>query len=277
MKNNYLFFDIGATKTRLAVSTNLNSFETPLIFKTPKKYDQAVNLFVKSAKEMVNNEKLTIAVGGLPGYCDPRGKLHIWRNLSNWKGKFIKKDLVNAFRSPVHIQNDAALVGLGEAVCGAGKNFNIVAYITLSTGINGIRIVNKKIDVSARGFEIGHQIIDFDKSYGQGNFERMVSGADLALKFSQDPSKISASTWNEVAKIVAIGLNNTILHWSPEVVVLGGGLTKSLKISEINKHLKKVLNIYDNLPPLKKSKLGDIGGLYGALHYTRELKKTIKF
>ena len=63
-----------------------------------------------------------------------------------------------------YLANDSDLDGLGEATVGAGKGFNIVAYITVSTGIGGVRIVGGKIDVSTYGFEPGHQIIDADGS-----------------------------------------------------------------------------------------------------------------
>src|SRR3989344_1426609 len=82
-------------------------------------------------------------------------------NMSKWDNRPLKKELQRALHTKnVFLENDTALVGLGEAVRGSGKGKQIVAYITVSTGINGVRIVNGEIDRSALGFEIGHQILD---------------------------------------------------------------------------------------------------------------------
>lgn len=61
------------------------------------------------------------------------------------------------------LANDADLVGLGEAVYGAGKGYKVVAYFTVSTGVGGARIVNKRIDKGVFSFEPGWQYV-----YGQG-------------------------------------------------------------------------------------------------------------
>src|SRR4030066_415253 len=47
-----------------------------------------------------------------------------------------------------------------EKVKGAGKGFNIVAFLTIGTGVGGARIVGGKPDANVFGFEPGHQIID---------------------------------------------------------------------------------------------------------------------
>ena len=45
-----------------------------------------------------------------------------------------------------------------------GKNYNSIAYITLSTG-GGVKIDNKISSISQRVFEPGHHIINMDSEY----------------------------------------------------------------------------------------------------------------
>lgn len=71
--------------------------------------------------------------------------------------------------------------------------------------------------------------------------------------------------WDKVTKYLAIGLNNTIVHWSPDVVILGGAVMKSISLDKVKSYLKDVLTIFPNPPDIVPAKLGDLAGLYGAL------------
>ena len=85
----------------------------------------------------------------------------------------------------------------------------------------------------------------------------------------------SRVVWEKELKYLAFGVNNLIVHWSPNVVVLGGVLikkTKQLKVSEIFAEIKKINKIFPKLPEIKKSQLGDSAGLYGALAILKKLR-----
>ena len=49
-----------------------------------------------------------------------------------------------------------------KALLGSGKDYNVVQYITLSTGVGGGLIINKEMYTGTHGFaqEIGNMIID---------------------------------------------------------------------------------------------------------------------
>ena len=70
-----------------------------------------------------------------------------------------------------------------------------------------------------------------------------------------------------MARVLAYGLNNTIVYWSPDIVVIGGSMMKKIgiPIDRVRAHLSGILHIYEELPQVAHSTLGDIGGLYGAL------------
>ena len=271
----FLLFDIGGTKTRLAVSRGGKNFDEPKIVATPRDFNAGILLFEKIISELSGGEKIEAAAGGIAGPLD-RGKTKLINspNLSGWIDKPLKETLQKIIKAPLYLENDAAVVGLGEAVNGAGKGEEIVAYITVSTGIGGARIVDGKIDRNIFGFEPGHQIIDPTGTLCPmcglaGHLEGHVSGVALETRYHKKPYEIDdPDVWEAEAKWLAYGLNNTIVHWSPSVVVLGGSMmTKSpgISIERVRYYLEHTLSIFSELPRLAKAELGDVGGLYGAL------------
>ena len=55
---NSILFDIGATKTRVAYSSDGEIFEKPKVFETPKSYEEGRDIFIKSAKECANGREI---------------------------------------------------------------------------------------------------------------------------------------------------------------------------------------------------------------------------
>jgi predicted NBD/HSP70 family sugar kinase len=273
----YILFDIGGTKMRLAFSKDAETFGEPRIVETPKDFKEGIASFVTIAKELASGEKIEGVAGGIAGPLNNEKSMLVNSpNISAWINKPLKTELEKALAAPVSIENDASLVGLGEATHGAGKGRRIVAYITVSTGVGGARIVNGKIDESSMGFEPGHQIINFDNDANicpgcnkQGHLEGYVSGNALEQQYGKKPYEIEdEKIWDETAKILAIGLNNTIMHWSPDIVLLGGSMiTKEpgISVKKVHYYLKDILRIFPNPPLIEKAALQDIGGLYGAL------------
>jgi len=273
---------------RFAVSRDMESFGEPQVFSTPQKFEDSLETLSKYCEQIGIKGQVGKSMGGLPGPLS-MGKDSLLNapNLGGWIGKPIKSKLEELLGAPVFLENDAALAGLGEALFGGGKGYKIVAYLTISTGIGGARIVEEKIDVSYSGFEPGHQIIDADgticayckkKVNGKtipGDLEDHISGAGLKKRFLKEASEIdSQEVWEKVAELLAYGLNNTIVHWSPEVVILGGPLILEDKISieKTKETLKDVLGIYPALPEIKKAQLGDKAGLFGSLAYLKHLQ-----
>lgn len=245
--SNFLLFDIGGSKTRIALSDG-ESFNNPIIYPTPKSYEEGISKFIHTAKELTSDNFVS-AIGGIAGPLnkDKSGIINA-PNLPDWNEKNIKDDLQNAFKTEVMLENDTAMVGLGEAVYGAGKGFSIVVYITISTGVNGVRIVDQKFDESVYGFEIGKQIVDIQT---KKTWEESLDGMGREK--------------NREAEILAAGIHNTLVYWSPEVVIMGGGKMNRIEIDLVIEKTKEVSRVFPELPQIIKSELGDVGGLYGAL------------
>jgi predicted NBD/HSP70 family sugar kinase len=215
---------------------------------TPQDFSDFITVFRDSLAKIKGENNIDKVIGGLPGVLDEDRKSLVYSpNLSDWVGKPVKNELTRISGSEVTLENDAALAALGEANFGAGKDFNIVAYLTVSTGVGGARIVDKKIDKKVFGFEPGHQIISIDTSDNFADLESLVSGAGLLKSYHKKAEDIDdKKIWDKVSKYLAIGLNNTIVHWSPDIVVLGGALINNGKISidNLKSKLIKILKLY---------------------------------
>ena len=231
----YILFDIGGTNMRVALSRDGETFEEPKIIPTPKDFDQGVAAIKKITEEVSQGATIIAAGGGIAGALSKDRSIFLnGPHLQGWNNKPIKSALSEVLGVPVFVENDTAIVGLGEAVTGAGKGHNIVVYMTVSTGVGGVRIVNERIDVSALGFEPGHQIIDaggalHDSSVaGRGiDLEGYISGTAVTERYGKKPYEITDEKfWDEMARLLAYGLNNTIVHWSPDIVVIGGSMMK---------------------------------------------------
>jgi len=273
----FLVFDIGGTNMRLAVSRDGKNIAEPKILKTPKDFDEGMLLFKKTALDLSGGEKIKAAAGGIAGPLDgKKERLTNSPNLPGWINKPLKENVEQFIDAPAHIENDAAVAGLGESLVGAGKGYAIVAYITVSTGVGGARIVDGKIDRNAMGFEPGHQIIEINgplcPTCGiHGHLEGYISGSALINKYGKKPQDIMDSkVWDEIAYYLALGVHNSLLHWSPDVIVLGGSMMKNISLEKVKENLDKILTIFPKAPLIKHAELGDKGGLYGALTIAKQ-------
>ncbi len=261
---------------RIAGSDDLKNFSDPVVLATPQNYEDGLLLFVSTVKQIVGRAKIEGIIGGVPG-VDSRDKKTLLTapHLPKWKGSAIADDLEAALKIPVHLENDVALVGLGEVVHGAGKGAPIVAYVTVSTGVNGARIVDGVIDRVSLGSEIGGQYLSMGAD--ARSLEELVSGSAISEKYAKQPREIEKDSplWEELAGIFAYGLLNTILHWSPDRVVLGGSMFNEIgiPIERVHFHLQDIMRKLPELPQIVHSSLDDFGGIHGGLARLRQLVK----
>ncbi len=252
---------------RVAFSADGQTIEEPLVRPTPGNFEEGMNLFSVLLQEAVAGRHINKAAGGVTGMMDLEKQTSIFSpHLPDWKDKPLRTSIEKVLGITTFLENDTALVGLGEALYGAGKDKDIVVYLTVSTGVGGVRIVKGKIDSKRFGFEPGHQLVDINS---RKTLEELVSGPSLFAKYGRQPEKINAPDfWKDVAKNIAVGVYNSVLHWSPDIVVIGGGVVTNqqlLLIEDIEKEFRAINKVFPQTPEIKKATLGNAGGLYGAL------------
>lgn len=237
-----IVFDMGATNTRMA---RVESGELKEVLKvtTPENIEECPAHLAEMIKQVAGDEDVSELVGGVAGVR--------------------RRDALAAAPPNARVYNDALLSGLGEAVHGAGKDKNIIGYIGLGTGIGTARIVGKKVD--STGFEAGHHIVDISNNE---TWEEKVSGRVLKERHQKYPQELDRGVYEDYVKMIALGVYNSILFWTPDILIMGGALInekEGFEVEEIASAVRDINEALPALPPIVKSELGDNAGLYGAM------------
>ncbi|GIW66316.1 MAG: N-acylmannosamine kinase [Candidatus Parcubacteria bacterium] len=295
----YLVGDVGGTKTRLGVIKNIQVkrnkiFNKIYIFNTPQKYKEFLNLISQSLKQLKISKIKKVCFGFAGNFDTKKEKLIYSPNLKDYVRRNLKRDLEKILnnslknnsilrksefnpRISVVLENDATLAGLGEGYFGAGKNLKSFGYITLSTGIGGVKIIqtnvekNKKIlkiDDNVFGFEPGHSFILIQsKTYNvlPIEIEKLIGGKSLEKIFKERPEKIKdKKIWDNLNKILAIFLVNVSIFWSVDKIILGGGLVNKINFTSLSNKIIKIHPLRIRVDIIK-TKLKEFAGLYGGL------------
>ncbi len=265
--------DIGGTHMRIAASDAPGTIEEPVILDTPADFDVAVAVFENTARDLARGRRVTGGAVGVAGLLSPDRQILLRApHLQGWVGKNVGEVFSQAFGTLVRFENDVALGALGEATRGAGVGASIVAYLAVGTGVGGARVVDGRLDRTAFGFEIGHQLLGVDANAPE--WESLVSGSGLTKKYGKPSNEITdPAIWNECADYFAYGLYNALLHWSPERVVLGGALFRLniIPLERVRATLTSINTALAELPDIRPAALGDRSGLYGALALTQTI------
>ncbi|WP_160691307.1 ROK family protein [Clostridium sp. C2-6-12] len=282
--------DIGGTNLRAAViSKEGNILET---FKTENEVQKgaAYNL-----DKLINQIKVQWCkydfekVGvGAPGPLDLKvGKLLNPVNLKGWENFNIKQYLNEKLNLPVKVNNDANVAGLAESLVGCAKECESVFYITVSTGVGGALILDKKIINGAHSqtAEIYNMIINEDQyshvGLNKGGLEGQCSGVHIARIASDAYGKTlttkevfdlyekkdekAVQVINKWIDNISIGIANIIAVVDPETVVIGGAvmINNPYLLPEIIKCTKtKVAD--PAIVDIRIAQIGDNAGLIGA-------------
>ena len=271
----YIVVDIGGTKTRVAGSADLEAFGEPMIFDTPQKYDEGIAAIVEAARTCSMGSSVELISIGAPGVIAPDHRsLATKGNIPDWKDKPLAAEIESALGGKAYMENDTALCGLGEALYGAGKGVDTIMYMTVSTGVGGVRIVHGHIDSPERRAEIGYQYLSIGDPLQR--FSDLVSGKAIQKRFGVHPKELGKdhAVWEELARHTAIGVHNSILHWSPDRVVLGGSMFNEIGIpvERVKFHLQGIMRAFRAIPEIVHSQLGDVGGLWGGMARLKQLK-----
>lgn len=235
-----LAFDIGGTNTRLALINEKFEVEKRLDYLT---VTGTVKGFMENCIKLIEEFPLkdVVAIGaGVPGVVDVKAAKII--DLPNVGIKDIEfgKILNEKFGVPVFLRNDAQVACLGEAYLGAGKDFDNVFFITISTGLGGALCLDKKIQDYP--FEVGHTLFNYKNELQE--YEGLASGShiyclaeinnissiktaremfDGVRKNDADALKLFDEWFMIIDKFVKLMVNS----YSPDIICMTGGLMKS--------------------------------------------------
>lgn len=248
-------FDIGGTNMRVASAEGRKLVEIRKV-PTPKNAKEGIATLLEQIYALAQDAQIKVVAGCVAGNVNDVGEIWGARNLRDWEGINIVQELSGALKVPVRVVNDGGGVGLGEAYEGAGKGAKVLAYVTVSTGVGGARIVGGNIDVSGG---VGDTPLD------GSDLENLVSGTAVKKKFGVEPKNLeSLEERNKLADLLARGLVAVIQKWQPDTIVLGGSMIVGINPIPLERVTTTLQTLLPNPPTVKMAQLGDNGGLIGA-------------
>ena len=201
------------------------------------------------------------------------------------------------------IANDADCAALGEVKVGGAKDYKNVIILTLGTGVGSGIILDGKLFSGCQpgGAELGHQIIIHNgrkctcgnkgclEAYTsavalsnmakemakhnpssllnilvKGNLEKM--NARVPFEAAQQGDRVARILVDKYITYLAIGINNIINIFKPEIILIGGGVSrqKSSLIYPLRRKVKKMAFGGQFTTQIKIATLGNDAGVIGA-------------
>lgn len=240
---------------------------------------------------------------GIPGLADQKTGDVIKCTNMNWHNVPFRSEFQKHLNVPIFIDNDATVAGLAEYAAGVSKGTSSSVFITIGTGIGAGIVINGKVWSGAHGIgsELGHVILKLDGEPctcgNRGCLERYCSataiirmGREAAAEHSETAmilkagsvEGITAKTVFDCAKendpvakevfdyyisCLAQAIASIVNLIDPEVIVLGGGVSKAgdFLLDALKREVPKYV-IFNTLPmpELKLAVLGSDAGIVGA-------------
>lgn len=249
---------------------------------------QAVVQQIAALVAKITPDRTGIAGAGIssPGPIDTeRGVALGVPTLAGWSDIPIASMIQTALNLPVRLENDAIAAAIGEWKFGAGQGLSHLVYVTISTGIGGGVIADGKVLRGRMGMagHIGHMTIERDGAPcacgNRGCWEAYASGTAFARRiaphFPNPKSAFTAATAGnphalqlvaEEADWLGLGIANLLHLFSPQTVILGGGISNgfSLLLPGIQQRIQANAMPAFRTVPILPATLGENAGLVGA-------------
>ena len=191
------------------------------------------------------------------------------------------------FETTTFVVNDAHAALIAEAKFGVIKGFKNAILLTLGTGVGGGILINGDLyqGLSQMAGHFGHTSINpsddelsilgipgsLEYSIGNysikrrslGKFQSTQELVDAFLK--NDP--FATWLWLDLVRKLAIAISSFANSFSPEIIVLSGGITNAG--DSLFKPLQSFVDLYEFRPkgkvmPIKQAKFSDLSGAVGA-------------
>ena len=245
---------------------------------------------------------------GVPGPVDSKGNVNRCVNLG-WGTFNINKELSALTGLPVTAGNDANVAALGEFWKGGGQGSDNMVFVTLGTGVGGGIVIEGKLLHGAHGSgaEIGHMVLNRDETAVCGCGKRgcveqycsatgIVRMAKLALEASDEDSslrrlpdltckdifdagkqgdQLALQVLDKYYAYMGEFLADVCCVVNPEVVVLGGGVSKAgdVLLDGLKPYFNKYVFHAASNVKFTLAALGNDAGAYGAFKLALDAAK----
>jgi fructokinase len=287
--------DLGGTKIEaLAIDDQGVELARHRIDTPREDYRATLAAMVELVHRLEKETGRTGTVGaGIPGSISRITGL-VKNSNSTWlNGRPLDRDLTSMLGREVRVANDANCFAVSEATDGAAAGRHVVFGVILGTGCGGGVAIDARVHAGPNGVggEWGHNPLPWPKpeeSPGpacycgkRGCMEMWVSGTGIALDYKTMTGR--AKTTQEIVlefetgdreavaamerfeDRLARGLAQVINILDPDVIVIGGGVSK---VKHIYQELPKKLAVYvfggEMSTPVMAAMYGDSSGVRGA-------------
>ncbi len=238
---------------------------------------------------------------GAPGVTKHKEGIVTWAYTLHWENFPLKERLSKRYDLPIIVDNDVNMAAMGELWFGAGQNVQNMILVAIRKGIGAGVIIDGALyrgSNEASG-EVGNMVPGREflgRDYQQfGALESVASGTGIALRArkllesKQNPFNFESLTaedvfnaarqnqewaWKiieETVDYLAIAVANLIASFDPELIVFGGGVSRSADLL-IKPITDRISGIIPNPAKLVVSNLGlratVMGAITNVLHNT---------
>lgn len=271
--------------------------------------ERVVSRMAETILEIIDGESVVGIGVGSPGSIDhDAGVVRFSPNFPDWNDFPLGSLLSRATGLKVFIENDANAFVLGEKWFGAGRGYEHIVALTLGTGVGG-GVISHGVLITGKngiGAELGHVIIEPSGPLcGCGNYgcleaiasatavRRMAlegqrkfpesaifKSADVTAKdvfdAARDGDLLGRLIVERVVNALAVGISNFIHIFNPEIVVVGGGVSRAGEIlfeplREKVEHL--VMPSFKGTYEIAQSPLVEEAGILGAASIVLQFSK----
>lgn len=179
---------------------------------------------------------------GLPGPMDAAGRVaRVCINLPGWEQVPLADWLEPQLNRRVTLANDGNCALMGEVWAGAARGKSDVLLLTLGTGVGGGVLLGGQLFTGHGGAAAEPGLIGVDpegppcNSGNRGSLEQYCSIAGLGRLSPIPPQELcrradmgdaaAMAVWAEYGRWLGIGLSSLIYVLTPELVLIGGGLS----------------------------------------------------
>ena len=201
-----------------------------------------------------------------------------------WADCNVVGTLKEALGVPVGFDTDVNGAILGEVTWGAAKGAESAIYITIGTGVGVGVYVNGKLLHGLVHPEAGHILLEKHPKdsykgtcpYHSNCMEGLASGPAIEKRWGKKTYELfdRSEVWELEAYYIANAVTNYILTYSPQKIILWGGVMHQEQLlAMVRENVKKMLNGYVANPMILenideyivKPQLGEDPGILGAI------------
>jgi glucokinase len=217
---------------------------------------------------------------GIPGKVDSAKGIGILSVNLNWRNIPVTSMLEEQIHIPCFIENDVKAATLGEIRYGAGQFIHNLIYLSVGTGIAAGVVINGEIYNGSSGMagEIGHAVIEPNgprcKCGTRGCLEAVATGpaiaaqayaaiqagtatilkemasqndeqltTEMVVQAAAQGDRVALAALDEAGHYLGKAIFNLILHYDPQMVLLGGGVSNAgvLILDPIRRELENMM------------------------------------